>query len=98
MSINRVTNAAKLRKLSARVGMPVIRGFVRWFENQNTVLAFTDETTAGVVPKSGPVERYTDEPVRLLERGFQTGANALKTPQRLAFERMNPQVEWQHVE
>jgi hypothetical protein len=66
MGLNRVSNAKQLRRLSARVGQPVIRGYARYFANQNTVLAFTDTHTAWVVPKGdAPVERYTDENLEL---------------------------------
>lgn len=75
MGLNRISNPKALRRLSARVGLPVIRGYARFFMNQNTVLAFTDATTAYVVPKSeGPVERYMDEDVELLDTGLSTRA------------------------
>lgn len=73
MGINRVSNHRQLRRLSARVGLPVIRAYARCFQPQTTLLAFTDETTAWVVPKEGPVERYLDEPVQLTERGIRYG-------------------------
>lgn len=77
MGLNRISNPTQLHALSRRVGVPIIRAYSRWFENQNTVLAFSDDTTAWVVPKVGPVEPYTDEPVRLVERGVRTGSGAL---------------------
>jgi hypothetical protein len=73
MGLNRVCNPAKLRKLSARVGAPVIRAYSRFFADQNTLLAFTDESTAWVVPREGPVERYADEGVRLVDKGVRVG-------------------------
>jgi hypothetical protein len=74
MGLNRVSNPAKLRKLSARVGLPVIRAYARWFDEQTTLLAFTDATTAWIVPRVGDVERYTDEAVELVDRGVRTRA------------------------
>lgn len=71
MGLNRISNSAKLRRLSERVGLPVIRAYSRWFENQNTLLAFTDEATAWIVPKTGDVERYDDMTVRLTDGGVR---------------------------
>ena len=73
MGLNRVSNPAKLRKLSARLGLPVVRAYARWFAHQTTLLVFTDDTTAWVVPRVGPIERYTDERVRLVDNGFARG-------------------------
>lgn len=73
MGLNRVSNPAKLRKLSTRVGQPVVRAYARWFADQTTLLVFTDETTAWVVPKVGPVERYTDRALMLVENGVRDG-------------------------
>lgn len=71
MGIVGVTNPAKLRKLSARVGAPVLRAYARWFDPQTTLLVFTAPDVAWVVPKSGGVERYA-EPILLTERGIST--------------------------
>lgn len=60
MGLNRVSNPAKLRRLSARVGAPVIRAYARFFADQNVLLAFTDEKTAWVVPREGEVERLRE--------------------------------------
>ncbi len=76
MSLNRVSNPAKVRKLSNIIGKPVVRAYSRWFEDQNTLLVFSDETTAWVVHRDGMVEPYTDEPVRLVDKGVRVGANA----------------------
>lgn len=70
MGLNRVSNPAKLRRLSERVGAPVIRAVSRWFGNQNTLLVFTDQTTAWKVPRDGPVERYLDEQLEVQDRGI----------------------------
>ena len=72
MGLVRISNHSKLRRLSEHVGQPVIRAYSRWFDNQNTLLVFTDETTAWIVPRLGAVERYV-EPVELVEYGIRTG-------------------------
>lgn len=71
MGLNRVSNPAKLRKLATRVGAPVVRAYARWFAEQTTLLVFTDDTTAWVVPRVGDVERY-DEAVKLTDHGILT--------------------------
>jgi hypothetical protein len=53
-----ISNPSKLRRLSERVGAPVIAAYARWFEPQTTILVFTDAKTAWVVPREGSVERY----------------------------------------
>lgn len=72
MGLVRIDNPRKLRALSARVGRPVIRAYSRWFENQNDLLAFTDATTAYLVPKSGDVEPYADYRLELLPNGVRS--------------------------
>lgn len=72
MGLNRVDNPAKLRRLSLVIGHPVIRAYSRWFANQNTLLVFTDPTTAWVVERDGTFERYTEQQVELLEHGIRT--------------------------
>lgn len=71
MGLNRVSNPKQLRRLSRAVGKPVIRGYARFFANQNQVLAFVSETEAYVV-HHGVAEPY-DEPVQLLESGVRRG-------------------------
>lgn len=60
MSLNRISNPRKLRRLSERVGAPVIRAYARFFAEHGAVLAFTDKTTAYYVTHD-EVERYVDE-------------------------------------
>ena len=71
MSINVVSNPKKLRKLSNRLGSPVIRAYARWFTNQRTLLAFTNETTAWIMRANGEIELYTDRPLRLEDGGIR---------------------------
>ncbi len=54
------------------VGQRVIRAYARWFQDQRTLLAFTDATTAFVVNmRTGEVELYTDKnPLMLHENGI----------------------------
>lgn len=65
-------NPAKLRKLSLRIGHDVVRAYARWFDNQTTLLVFTDTVTAYVVPRIGDVTLYTDEAVELVDNGVRT--------------------------
>jgi hypothetical protein len=62
MGLNRVSNPAKVRKLEARLGKPVLAAYARWFAEQTTLLVFTGEREAYVVPKVGEPEPY-GEPV-----------------------------------
>lgn len=74
----RISNPYKLRKLSVRVGLPVVRAYARWFSSRTTLLVFTDATTAWIVPRDGYVERYTDNSVLLTKSGFSIGGEYLK--------------------
>jgi len=72
--MNRVSNPAKVRKLSTMVGKPVVRAYARFFQDQQQILAFTSETEAYVVDlRTGDSSRYVDEPLRLTEHGVQVG-------------------------
>lgn len=71
MGLNRVSNPKQLRRLSRAVGKPVIRGYARFFANQNQVLAFVSETEAYVV-HHGVAELY-DHRLTLTEHGVRSG-------------------------
>ena len=69
MSINRISNPAKLRRIERLVGAPILRAYSRCFVNQNEVLAFSAPETAWVVRlKAGAVEHYDEGHYRLRER------------------------------
>lgn len=61
MGLVRISNARKVRKLAQRVGAPVIAAYSRWFQQQNTLLVFTEPRVAWVVPLEGEPERYTED-------------------------------------
>ena len=70
MGLNRVCNPAKIRKLTAMVGAPVVRAYSRFFADQKMWIVFTDDTTAFVVnTRTGEVAPYTEESLVLAERG-----------------------------
>ena len=73
MSLNRVSNPAKLRKLSALVGRPVLRAYARFFADQRVLLVFTGATEAWCVnTRTGKVEPCVER-VELVEHGVRTG-------------------------
>jgi hypothetical protein len=61
MGLNRIRNAAKLRKLAVMVGRPVLAAYSNWFENQNDLLVFVGESDMlAVNTKSQSVELYEE--------------------------------------
>ena len=71
MSLNRVSNPGKLRKLAALVGEPVVRAYARWFEG-HTLLVFGQSGRQYAVDPKGSVEAYThDPPLTLTESGIR---------------------------
>lgn len=72
MGLVPVCNPRKLRRLSERVGRPVIRAYSRFYDNQRDLVAFTDAVTAWCVPadQQEPVTR-TVEQLELTDKGVR---------------------------